>query len=143
MRPHPRPADFRTPREVVQEISDDEEDWQAWEMDEGPVYTTRDEASARRSKTKSMNANHTPASPSTFPSPPLSRPSFSSAGANPGPSRIHSDPSPHAMGFRPHQSPAETWYNAGVYNNHSHNTTTTDTRDSNNDSSMNIGDSEW
>ena len=123
----PLPGDFKTLREVVQEASDDED--QVSEMDEDPTYTT------------SMNTHHTPASPSALPSPPFSRPSSSSVATNSGTSWIPV-PSPHAMGLLSHHSPAPTWYDRGVYNNNSHNSMTTDTWDSNNDSSINIGDSE-
>ena len=134
----PLPADFSTPREVI-EISDDEED-QVSETDEDRVYTRGNGPSAQHFT--AMNANYTPASPWAPPSPPFSRPPSSSTGVNHGASWIPQDHFPHAMGFQSHQSPFPAWNNGGAYTNNSHNATTTDMRDSYNNSSINVGDSE-
>jgi len=134
----PLSGDFRMPREAVQEVSDNEED-QGSEVDEDCTYTMRGGSSTQR--TASMNANHTPVSPSALPSLPFSPPPPPSTGINHSTPWISRDPSSHAMGLQFHQSPTQTWYNGGVYNMNSHNNTMADTRDSYNDSPINIGDS--
>ena len=109
----PLPGDFRTPREVAPDVSDDDED-RVSEMDGDSAYTKEGQSSTERSTT--MNANRTPEPPSASPFP--------------------------ATGAQPYQYPAQMWHNGAIWTNNSYNTTTTDTRDSHNDSSINVVDSE-
>jgi len=129
IRDEPLPGNFRTPHCEVRQESWEEEEKEE-EIDDDRTYTTEDGSSTQRST--SMNANRPPASPSPPPS---------STGINPGASETE-DPFSQAMGVQTHHYPAQTWYNGPVWNNDSYNTTTTDTQDSHNNSSINIGDSE-
>ena len=87
------------------------------EMDDDRTYATKDGSNAQ--DPTSMNANHTPASPSAPPS---------SAGINTGASATHRGLFPQAMGVQPHHYSAQMWYNGSVWANDSHNTPTSDTR---------------
>ena len=126
------PGNFRTPGEVGQEFWDEEEEQEEEEeMDEDHTYTSEDESPAQRST--STNADYTPGSPSAPPS---------SAYFNPGASETLQGPLAQAVGVQPHQYPAQTWHTGPVWTNNSYNTSTTDTRGSHNDSSINIRDFE-
>ena len=133
IRKKPRPRDSRTSDEVGQEFSDEgeEEEEEEEEMDDDRTYATEDGSSTQRSA--SMNGKHTPTSPLPTPS---------SAGINLGASETLEASVPQAMGIQAHQHGAQTWYNGPVWTNNSYNTTTNDTRDSHNDSSLNVVDSE-
>lgn len=137
----PLPGDSQAPREIGQvfgddedgEVMDEEEEEEESEMDDDRACATESGSSTQGSTSTSMNADRPPPSPSTSPS---------SAGINPSASETAQGPFPHAMGVQTHHYPAQAWYNGPVWTNDSYNTTTTDTRDSHNDSSINIVDSE-
>jgi len=107
--------------EVGEELWDEEEGGEEEAMDDDRTYTTEDESSTQW------------ASPSAPPS---------SAGINPGASETLQALFPQAIGVQFHQYPAQTWYNGPVWTNNSYNTTSTNTRHSHNDSSINVVDSE-